>query len=274
VNFIHIFKEIMGLKDQLNGIIPDRARHRLSDHFDVIGEIAILSLSPELCRYEGEIAHAVLSHNRRIRTVLNKISRLAGCNRTAGYEIISGKGTVTIHHEYGFAYQLDVATVFFNPRLARERRRVTGQVHDGERVLVPFCGVGPFVIPAAARGGVVVAVEKNAEALRWLAGNVERNGVGDRVTILGGDAFDTSRFPTGSFDRLIIPTPYGQEKILEVLEPRVKQGGIIHFYTFKNRNQAEALADTFATRGFDVLTMRRCGNVAPGVSRWVFDLGT
>jgi tRNA (guanine37-N1)-methyltransferase len=272
VNFIHIFKEIMGLKDQLRGIIPDRSLHHLSDHFDVIGEIAVLSLSPHLYRYKGEIAHAVLSHNRRIRTVLNKISRLAGCNRTAGYEVISGTDTVTIHREYGFAYQFDVATVFFNPRLGSERRRVTDQVRRGERVLVPFCGVGPFVIPAAVRGGIVVAVEKNPEAFRWLVRNVERNGTGDRITTLAGDAFDTSLLPAGSFDRLIIPTPYGLDPIFEVLEPHVKPGGMIHFYTFRNRNQAEALAATFDTRGFNVVSLRRCGNVAAGVSRWVFDL--
>ena len=262
----------MGLKDQLRGTIPDHALLHISDHFDVIGEIAILSLSPELYRYKGEIAHAVLSHNRRIRTVLNKISRLAGSNRTADYEIISGNDTVTIHREYGFAYRLDVATVFFNPRLASERRRVTAQVQCGERVLVPFCGAGPFVIPAAARGGVVFAVEKNPEAFRWLTGNVERNGVKDQVTTLCGDAFDTSLLPPGLFNRLIIPTPYGLDPIFEVLEPRVKQGGTIHFYTFRNRNQAEALADEFERRGFDVVTLRRCGHVAPSVSRWVFDL--
>jgi len=262
----------MGLKDQLRGIIPDRALRHLSDHFDVIGEIAILSLSPELYRYEGEIAHAVLSHNRRIRTVLNKISRLAGGNRTADYEMISGKDTVTIHREYGFAYQLDVTTVFFNPRLASERRRVTGQVRCGERVLVPFCGVGPFVIPAAVRGGMVTAVEKNPEAFRWLVRNVTGNGTEDQVTPLAGDAFDTTLFSTEPFDRLIIPTPYGLDPIFEVLEPRVKQGGMIHFYTFRNRNQAEALAATFERKGFTVINHRRCGNVAPGVSRWVFDL--
>ena len=262
----------MGLKDQLRGTIPDCALRHLSDHFDVIGEIAVLFLSPELYRYKGEIAQAVLLHNRRIRTVLNKTSRLFGCNRTASYEIISGNNTVTTHREYGFAYQLDVATVFFNPRLASERKRVTAQVQCDERVLVPFCGVGPFVIPAAARGGVVVAVEKNPEAYRWLAGNVRQSGVKDQVTTLAGDAFDTSLFPVGSFDRLIIPTPYGLDQIFEVLEPRVKQGGTIHFYTFRNRNQAEALAGEFDRRGFEVVTLRRCGNVAPGVSRWVFDL--
>ncbi len=51
----------MGLKDQLRGIIPDRALCHLSDHFDVTGDIAVLSLSPELIGYEGTIAQAIMS---------------------------------------------------------------------------------------------------------------------------------------------------------------------------------------------------------------------
>lgn len=271
-NSLHIFQEIMGLKDQLKGIVPDRALCHLSDRFDVIGDIAVLSLSPYLFGYEGTIADAIISRRRTIKTVLNKISRLDGCNRTARYEIIAGRDTVTVHHEYEFAYQLDVCTVFYNPRLASERKRVTDQIQSGERILVPFCGVGPFVIPAAAHGADIIAVEKNPEACRWLARNVQLNSVKDRVTTIMGDAFDTSLLPVYPFDRAIIPTPYGMDTIFDVLASRVKPGGIIHFTTFKNRNQADALVREFNMKGFEVVVQRRCGNVAPSVSRWVFDL--
>jgi len=263
----------MGLKDQLKGIIPDSALCHLSDHFDMIGNIAVLSLSPHLTGYEGIIAQAVITRRRTVKTVLNKISRLDGCNRTGCYKILAGKETVTVHHEYGSAYELEVGTVFFNPRLASERKRVTDQIQSGERVLIPFCGVGPFVIPAAARGACIIAIEKNPEAYRWLIRNIQVNGVEDRVTPLLGDAFDMSRIPVSPFDRAIIPTPYGMDTILDVLVSRVKPGGMIHFYTFKNRNQADALVREFTKKGFEVVVRRRCGNVAPGVSRWVFDLG-
>jgi tRNA (guanine37-N1)-methyltransferase len=262
----------MGLKDQVRGSIPDSALCHLSDHFDVTGDIAVLSLSPYLCGYEGTIAQAIISRRRTIKTVLNKISRLDGCTRTARYEILAGEDTVTVHHEYGFAYELDVGTVFFNPRLGSERKRVTDQVQSGERVLIPFCGVGPFVIPAAACGARIIAVEKNPEAYHWLVRNVQLNRVKDQVVTILGDAFDTSLLPVYSFDRAIIPTPYGMDTIFDVLAPRVKPGGIIHFTTFKNRNQADALAREFTLKGFEVVVQRRCGNVAPSVSRWVFDL--
>jgi len=115
-------------------------------------------------------------------------------------------------------------------------------------------------------------VEQNPEACRWLLENLELNVVQDRVTVIPGDAFNTSLLPKYSFDRAIIPTPYGMDAIFEGIARRVKRGGMIHFYTFRNRDQADALVTEFGEKGFEVVTRRCCGNVAPGVSRWVFDL--
>jgi tRNA (guanine37-N1)-methyltransferase len=262
----------MGLKDQLRGSIPDHSLCYLSDRFDVIGSIAVLCLPPALSDYKAEIAYAIVSRRKNIKTVINKTSRLGGSNRTARYEILAGHSTITIHHEYDYTYKLDVGTVFFNPRLASERKRVTMQVKSGERVLVPCCGVGPFVVPAAARGAEIVAVEQNPEACRWLVENLKMNCLENRVTIIEGDAFDTSLLPDYDFDRAIIPTPYGMDIIFDVIAPHVKRGGIIHFYTFRNREQADALIAEFGQKGFEVIIQKRCGNVAPGVSRWVYDL--
>jgi tRNA (guanine37-N1)-methyltransferase len=262
----------MGLKDQLRGIIPAHSLCYLSDRFDVIGNIAVLCLPPALSDYKSTIARAILSRRKNIKSVINKTSRLGGSNRTARYEILAGQSTITIHHEYDNAYKLDVGTVFFNPRLASERRRVTMQVQHGERVLVPCCGIGPFVVPAAARSAEIVAVEQSPEACRWLVENIRVNGVEDRVTFIQGDAFNTSLLPNYDFDRAIIPTPYGMDVIFEVIAPHVKRRGMIHFYTFRNREQADALGEEFDHKGFEVVIQRRCGNVAPGVSRWVYDL--
>lgn len=262
----------MGLKEQLKDILPGMALCSLSDRFDVIGDIAVLAIPEELTRYRFVIADAVISRRPTIKTVLNKISCLEGCNRTAHFEILAGTDTVTTHQEYGFIYRIDVRTVFYNPRLASERKRVTDQVNPGERVLVPFCGVGPYVIPAAARGADVVSVEQNPEACRWFDENVLLNSIGDRITRFSADAFDTSFLPQGSFDRAIIPTPYGMDAIFDVITPWVKPGGMIHFYTFCNKDQADHRGEEFARSGFDCIVQRRCGNVAPGISRWVYDL--
>jgi tRNA (guanine37-N1)-methyltransferase len=193
----------------------------------------------------------------------------------AVYDVLAGRETVTLHREFGFSYRLDVAKVFFNSRLSYERNRIASKVLPGENVIVPFCGVGPFVVPLAARGAKVLAVEMNLDACRWLAENIRRNGVEDNVVIIRGDAFSASRMlkmPKMQFDRAVVPAPYGMDHILESIAPLVKSGGAVHFYTFKKQRQIEGLIAKYRNMGFHVELSRQCGNVAPGVSRWVFDL--
>jgi len=99
-----------------------------------------------------------------------------------------------------------------------------------------------------------------------------KTGLRIGVTGLAGDAFNRELLPLTQFDRAIIPTPYGRDDIFGVIASHVKSGGIIHFYTFKNREQSSMLEKEFEKMGYCVLARHRCGNVAPAVSRWVFDL--
>jgi tRNA (guanine37-N1)-methyltransferase len=145
-------------------------------------------------------------------------------------------------------------------------------VEPGERVYVPFAGVGPYAIPAAARGAVVYAVEKNPDAFRWLEENVARNHAGKNCHIRQGDALDTPQAPRATFDRLIIPAPYGMDCALGTLLPLLSEGGMAHVYTFKTKEQVPGLLAAYEADGLDVTYYSSCGNVAPGVSRWVFDL--
>ncbi|MDO9326743.1 MAG: hypothetical protein Q7T80_17475 [Methanoregula sp.] len=262
----------MGLREQLRGIIPEQALSSVSDHFEVIGDVAVISIPPELSDYKPVIAEVIISCRRNICTVLNKVAKVSGKERIAEYEILTGDTTITQHHEFGFAYRLDVSRVFFNTRLASERMRVIDQTKCGERVFVPFCGVGPFAIPAAAKGALVVAVEQNPAAYLWLEENIGLNKVQKNIIPINGDAFDTGQLPHLQYDRVIIPAPYGMDRILDILSPLAVRGGIIHFYTFKTRNEIPALIVRYAQKGFVVTRYHTCGNVAPGVSRWVFDL--
>jgi len=125
---------------------------------------------------------------------------------------------------------------------------------------------------AAARGAKVWAVEKNPDAFRWLSENIKLNHVGDHCHLLQGDALDTALLPHTAFDRLIIPAPYGMDHALEVLLPCLSHGGMVHFYTFKKKEQVPGLVAAFGEEGLDVVYYASCGNVAPGVSRWVFDM--
>jgi tRNA (guanine37-N1)-methyltransferase len=262
----------MRLKDELRGIIPDDTLCHLTNHFEVIGDIAILSLRPELNAHKKQIAGAILSRKKNIRTVINKVSKIDGGFRTAQYEFLAGTKTLTCHREYGLTYRLDIGKVFFNSRLAYERKRVNNQVQPDEWVFVPFCGVGPYVIPAAARYAKVVAMDRNPDACRYLSENIWLNSVARNVCIIKGSAFDTClrRFPV--FNQAIVPTPYGMDEVLDGIVPLVKKSGMIHFYTFKTRQQIPMLMIEYKRKGLHVKFFRPCGNVAPGVHRWVFDL--
>lgn len=262
----------MNLRDQLKESLPETAINKLSNRFRIIGDIAILSIPPELNDYKQAISKALISNRRNIKTVLNKVSKLDGDRRVASFEILAGSETVTVHKELGYFYRLDVSKVFFNSSLAYERGRIALMIEPGEQVLVPFCGVGPFAIPAAAGGAKVVVVESNSEACRWMAENTRLNGVEENVEIIKGDAFLIPRMIKLDFNRAIIPTPYGRDDILGIIAPVVKKGGLIHFYTFKKGYQIEGLIEAYRSMNFEVRLCRRSGNVAPGVSRWAFDL--
>jgi tRNA (guanine37-N1)-methyltransferase len=264
----------MGLRRQLSGIIPEAALRQVSDHFEVIGDIAITALHPALHPYRQEIAETIISHRRNILAVLNKVEDVTGNARTARYETLIGDTTVTTHHEFGFAYRMDVARVFFNTRLAYERQRVTEQAEPGETVYVPFAGVGPFAIPAAARGAAVLAVEQNPDAFGWLNENIHLNRVREHCHALPGDVFDPALLPGRRFDRIICPTPYGMDRVLDILLPCLARGGMIHFYTFRTQEEIPGLIAAYRKQGLEVTYYTSCGNVAPGVSRWVFDLAS
>lgn len=263
----------MRLKERLRGAVPEDLLQRLPGGFHIIGDIAILSIPAELDEYRGVIGQAALSSGKGIKSVFNKTGKLHGERRVAGLELLAGQpGTVTVHREFGHLYCLDVAEVFFSSHLGYERRRVASLVQAGETVLVPFAGVGPFAVPLAARGARVLALEKSRRACLFLADNARLNRVEDGMAIVNGDALQSARLLRRQFDRAVLPAPYGLTGALEAVLPLVKRGGWLHFYTFANPLQIEPLFSHYEDLGLSIMNCRRCGNIAPRVSRWAFDM--
>ncbi|WP_305065337.1 class I SAM-dependent methyltransferase [Methanococcoides sp.] len=252
--------------------IPEELLDQVPKRFDIVGDIAVVSVPAELELYKLPVAEHIASTRGNIRGVLNKVTKLEGEHRVAGFEVLLGDVPVTIHEEFGFRSGMDLREVFFNGRLAFERQRVSSKVRADEDVIVPFCGIGPFAIPAAAKGAKVVAIEKNPHACRWLFENVRLNNVDGNIHPILADASDIGSFLKARFDRAIIPTPYGMDGFLEKLLPFVRKGGNVHFYAFKKQYQIEGLMGQYSDMGLDVVEHRRCGNIAPSISRWAFDM--
>lgn len=136
----------MSLRDLLKDKLQEEKLLLVPKGFEVIGDIAILNLPPSLYDEKHLIAQALVSHSNNVKVVLLKKKKLAGERRTAEFEILFGDRTATIHKENDCLFNVDIARTYFTGKLYFERSRITGEVKDGEEILVLFCGVGPFLI--------------------------------------------------------------------------------------------------------------------------------
>nr|WP_281162810.1 hypothetical protein [Methanomethylovorans hollandica] len=84
----------------------------------------------------------------------------------------------------------ELQEVFFNNRLSHEIARITSMVQNGEKVIIPFCSVGPFVVHVGAKGADIVAFEKNNAAISMLQKNTSRNKVMQNLSVICADTID------------------------------------------------------------------------------------
>lgn len=93
------------------------------------------------------------------------------------------------------SYEFDFSKVYWNPRLSTEHERVVSMLKRGDVVFDVFAGVGPFAVPAARRGCIVVANDLNPESHRWLVHNCQLNKVNSKVTTFNLDGREFIRGP-------------------------------------------------------------------------------
>lgn len=163
---------------------------RLKTAFDVIGDIAILEIDEELRVKEKFIAETLLNCHKNIKTVLRKDSAHEGEFRTQKFVYLAGEDKkVTVHKENDTRLRLNVEDVYFSPRMATERKRICGQVKNGENILVLFSGCGPYpcVIGRNTEARQVVGVEINPEGHRYAVENVRLNKL-KNTFVFQGDA--------------------------------------------------------------------------------------
>ena len=217
--------------------LPSNLIAMLPQALDVIGDIAIIDIPPELKSSENIIGEAILQTHRNIKTVLAKAGAISGTYRVREYDFIAGKQkTQTIHREFGCQYHVDVAKAYFSPRLSHEHERVSLLVQKCETVVDLFAGVGPFSILIAKKNPTVkvYAVDLNPEAVVLLKVNVRVNRVENRVLPVLGDASQiASSKLKGIADRAIMNLPETAIEFVEAACQAIKPyGGIIHFYGF------------------------------------------
>ncbi|ELZ21632.1 class I SAM-dependent methyltransferase [Natrinema limicola] len=183
-----------------------------------------------------EIADAILESDLPVGTVLNKASKVKGETRVRDWELLAGEDTEVVHREYGCEFLLDLAEVYFSPRLATERHRVAEQVETGEHAFDMFAGVGPFAIPFANRGAECVGVDINDDAIDYLRENARRNGVEDRVTAINDDVRDVATDYEDWADHIVMNLPHSADEFLEAAVTLAGDDCVLHYYDIQHED--------------------------------------
>ena len=235
--------------------------------YERLGDVAIVDEDePERAR---EIARAIVDSDLPVETVLDRASEIQGELRVRDWNVLVGEDTETVHREYGHEFALDLAAVYFSPRLATERHRVVEQAAAGESAVDMFAGVGPYAVPLASRGADVVACDLNERAVEYLRENAERNGVADRVTAIAGDVREIADEYADTADRLVMNLPHSADEFLDTAVALAGDDCVVHYYDIQHeddpfgpgRRAVEAAAgDAYAV---DVETERVVRSYAP-----------
>jgi tRNA (guanine37-N1)-methyltransferase len=207
---------------------------------DVIGDIAVIDIPPELKTYKRVIGESLLKTHKNVRTVLAKVGAVTGTYRLREFEVIAGEHrTTTVHKEHGCQYHVDVATAYFSPRLSTEHNRVASLVQKDETVVDLFAGVGPFAVLIAKKhaDAKVYAVDINPEAVEFLKRNIRLNRVDHGVIPIQGNARQAvEKQLLGVADRVIMNLPEKAIKFVDAACKALKpSGGTVHYYAFIRR---------------------------------------
>jgi len=232
--------KIQSYREILAKRLGDATLSNATKRYDLLGNIAVIdSDDSSLAR---RLAKTIMEVNKNVSTVIRKGGAVSGLYRTRKYYYVMGKRNyIAVYKENGATFRFDVRKVFFSPRLAYERKRISEAAGDGENVMVMFAGVGPFAIEIAKahRSSNVVAVELNKYAYSYMLENIRLNRL-ENVVAVHGDVRKVANNYKGFADRIVMPLPKSSSAFLESVEKVARNGCIVHYYTFGSAKSAVA----------------------------------
>jgi tRNA (guanine37-N1)-methyltransferase len=226
----------MKLKDALKGKLSPEELELLVRSYDVVGDIAIIIIPPELETKESLIGETLLHINKNVNVVAKRDGSYQGEYRTIPLKIIAGENRKeTEYKEHGVRFFLNPETVYFSVRLSNERKRLAQLVRPGEHILILFSGIGvfPLVLSKISPADHITGVEKNGAAHKYATKNLASNKRLRNVTLLEGDVMDVLPTLGQKYDRVAMPLPKTGEMYLDIALSCLKQGGWLHFYEFQ-----------------------------------------
>ncbi len=258
----HNFSEL--LEDELTTEEIDD----LKTSFDTIGDIVILEIPDNLYSKKNIIGKATLDFTKR-RSIYMKKSAVHGTIRIRDLELIAGEDNpITIHKEHGARLKLNVEEVYFSPRLATERKRVSDSVNDGENILDMFCGIGPFPIIISRNNNVnITGIDINENAIKYFKENIKLNKV-ENIDAICGDAREISTSFKSKFDRIIMNLPGLAYDFLDVAMNLIEDNGIINYYEFSDgyEQSTKKLNDAALkeNKNVEIINTRKVKSTSPG----------
>ncbi len=224
--------------------------------FDIVGNIAIIKYRDDL--NIEEFAEYILNKHKNIKNVAVDYG-VIGETRVRNVKLIRGTTTETIYREFGIRLKVDIARVYFSPRLATERWRVVSEVQDGEVIYDMFAGCGPFTILLAKNRDVrIYAGDINPHAIEYLEENIKLNKVSNIMAMLG-DAREVYRKIPEKVDRVIMNLPHSAYEFLPLAESVLKSGGVINYYEILPRGEEKNRFEG----DFKVLRVRKVHEYSP-----------
>lgn len=244
--------------------------------YDVLGNIAIVKFPWESKKTEKlKWAKKFLATHLNVTTILEKVGKFKGRLRVQATKHLAGEKTKeALYKENGCEFRLNVDTCYFSPRLAAERKEVADMVRKGERVLVLFGGVAPFaiVIAKTKKAAKVVSVELGRECSKYALENVRRNKLSGIVEVVQGDVRKQLPKIHEVFDRIVMARPNLEDNFLDVVFPKLRKGGVIHYYGFCKEDDLFEMKEMILREGrkngkrLKILKVKKAGDI--GVRTW------
>ncbi len=269
------------LKQALKGKLSKKELAYAQSSFDVVGDIAIIEIPPELVKKQKVIAQTLLKLLQQVKVVAKKAGIHSGKYRTQKLILLAGETRkVTEHKESGTRMRLDVEKCYFSPRLSSERLRIAQQVKKGEAILVLFSGVAPYplVLAKNTKAKHIVGVEWNPTAHQFAQENVVLNKLSDRIALKKGNVATVVPKLKQAFDRIIMVLPKTAEKHLGTALKAAKKGARLHVYQFGAEQDFKAIKQNIlklckaSQKQCRILRLVKCGQYSPGRYRVCVDV--
>lgn len=182
-----------------NKTLEEVLKNRLAEYlinltpssYDIIGELVLVDFDRlnklnlnESEKVKKEIAKAIISVNKNVKTVYEKKSEIRGNFRLRDLKLLYGiDSSETLYKENKCLFKLDVKKTYFTPRLVYERRRMSGlEIKKNELIIDLFAGVGPFSIQIAKNHDVLVySFDINPDAYNYLIENIKINRLKGKI---------------------------------------------------------------------------------------------